>query len=312
MDGAPAPACLPYQSQARIPRRARCSRVFLTELGFRPGAAQAPILGTSLARSDRVGGVNDARLDQAEYRRVQAERTMILIEQLRGHLAGRSSRADLAAWIRGLGRPVYGQQGPFRWHPACCVFDSLQALELFRGDVPWIREVDLRAYLRWLREGDDLVFFEEAPLITLKRDIDAFATETGTEAIRWFNDMTGLESKLFWWVSTRFAAPPRGRPFYAHGLLEEPGIVDVWKLRSDDWNEAIVDLFEMLAIDDADAVRIDPRVELAKLPVWALWRRDDNNNSFEMARFRSYAKAGAQAQMYTARGHRQTYWVDAA
>ena len=83
-------------------------------------------------------------------------------------------------------------------------------------------------------------------------------------------------------------------------------------IRSAGWNEAIVDLFEALAIDDADALRIDPRVDLAKLPSWVMWRCDDDDNSFEMARFRSYAKACAQAQMYTARGHRQTYRVGPA
>ncbi|NJK32877.1 MAG: hypothetical protein HC927_10985 [Deltaproteobacteria bacterium] len=63
-------------------------------------------------------------------------------------------------------------------------------------------------------------------------------------------------------------------------------------------------------MDDADVGYVHPKVDLAKLPVWALWRQDDNANRFEIARFRSYAKAYAQERMFTARGHRQTYWVD--
>ncbi|WP_346674074.1 hypothetical protein [Nannocystis sp. SCPEA4] len=41
-------------------------------------------------------------------------------------------------------------------------------------------------------------------------------------------------------------------------------------------------------------------------------RQDDNGNAFELARFRSHAKACAQEHVFTARGHRQLYWVEPA
>ena len=45
---------------------------------------------------------------------------------------------------------------------------------------------------------------------------------------------------------------------------------------------------------------------------WALWRLDDNGNRFLMETFDSRARAEAAARDYTARGHKQTYWVEAA
>jgi hypothetical protein len=143
-------------------------------------------------------------------------------------------------------------------------------------------------------------------LFTLEHDIEDFAAQTGTETTRWWFEGLG------WWVSTRFCTPARGWPFVAHGMLNRPGWMDFHKRRSDDWNDAIVDLFEALTIDDSDVSFIHPQVDLTRLPVWVLWRQDDNGNRFEMARFRSYAKAQAQAQIFTDRGHRQVYWVEPA
>ncbi|MFY0534354.1 hypothetical protein [Nannocystis pusilla] len=113
-------------------------------------------------------------------------------------------------------------------------------------------------------------------------------------------------------MSVRFCAPACGRPFVAQGLLERPKGLGICKLRGADLHDAIVDLFEALAIDDEDCSFIHPQVDLARLPVWALWHEDDSGNRFELARFRSYAKAREQARMFTARGHKQAYWVDPA
>jgi hypothetical protein len=86
----------------------------------------------------------------------------------------------------------------------------------------------------------------------------------------------------------------------------------VRKQQRDPWRDALLDLFEALAIDDRDVVRFGDEVDLESLPCWALWRSDDNGNKFEMERSRSYAKAAAQEQLYSARGHRQVYWVEPA
>lgn len=43
---------------------------------------------------------------------------------------------------------------------------------------------------------------------------------------------------------------------------------------------------------------------------WALWRLDDNGNRFLMETFDSRERAEAAARDYTARGHKQTYWVE--
>lgn len=242
------------------------------------------------------------RLEEAEQHRVQHERVVALIEVLRALIAGHKSRAEVLAWARAL---PGGAQSYFRWGEADIVHTSLCSLDQRRGDAPLVREVDLRAYLRWLSEGDCFLADEEQ-LFTLEHDLDDFAAQTGSEGIRWWFEGIG------WWVTIRFCTPARGWPFVALAALDRPGWMDFRKRRSDDWNDAIVELFEALAIDDTDVQLIHPQVELARLPVWVLWRQDDNGNRFEMARFRSYAKACAQERMFTARGHRQSYWVEPA
>ena len=52
-----------------------------------------------------------------------------------------------------------------------------------------------------------------------------------------------------------------------------------------------------------------PEVNLAELPVWVLWREDDNGNRVEIDRYRSYAKAEQDERIYADRGHRQSYWI---
>lgn len=43
---------------------------------------------------------------------------------------------------------------------------------------------------------------------------------------------------------------------------------------------------------------------------WLLYRLDDNNNRFEIARFASEREAQAACEVYEARGHKQTYWIE--
>lgn len=121
-----------------------------------------------------------------------------------------------------------------------------------------------------------------------------------------------VREEFGWHHAIRFCAVGTSRPFFALQDDRPAHPVTIHKLRSDPWRDAVIDLFETLAIDEHDVAYLDPRIDLAQLPCWALWREDDNVNRFEIDRFHSYAKAIAQEQMYTARGHRQFYWVDPA
>jgi hypothetical protein len=246
------------------------------------------------------------RIQQAREQQEQQARVLALVDNLRGLLDGRKTRAEVLAWTRQLWPSGSDGRGPFhRWPEAATVFDSLWGL-----DEPWIdgvlvREVDLRGYLRWITEGE-CFHADEDQLFTIELDIDEFAAQIGIEAIRWWYEGLG------WWSTIRFCTPAHGRPFVAHSTLSRPGWLDFYKRRSDGFDDSIVDLFEALAIDISDVSFVHAQVDRTRLPEWALWRQDDNGNRFEMARFHCYAKASAQAQMYTARGHRQLYWVEPA
>jgi hypothetical protein len=169
-----------------------------------------------------------------------------------------------------------------------------------------LRETDLRGYLGWLEAGDDLVG-DSDPLVALAPGIDALTAKTGgTTPVRYWLDGIG------WYLEMRFAAPTTGRPFAAFTNAEgEEGPIAVHKRRDDPWREALIDLFEALEIDERDTLGLRPDIDLDALPTWSLWRQDDNGNRFEMDRFHSYAKADAQQQMFTARKHKQLYWVEA-
>lgn len=55
--------------------------------------------------------------------------------------------------------------------------------------------------------------------------------------------------------------------------------------------------------DPPDEPRDDPRV-------WVVRRVDDNGNVFEVERFSHRGGADALATQLSARGHKQTYWVE--
>ncbi|MEZ4383911.1 MAG: hypothetical protein R3A79_21445 [Nannocystaceae bacterium] len=240
----------------------------------------------------------------AELRREKIERVRLLIQHLRALLAGELTRDAVQTWLLDE-QARAGRRGPFPSQPALCVYESLLSLDERWGDDFVVREVELRAYLRWLTEGESFRSDGDA-LIALDRNIEEFAAQTGTEAARVW--VTGLG----WWLSFQFGSPASGRAYVVLADLESPGRVGLHSQVDADRNDAIVDLFEVLAIDERDVEFIHPGVELERLPVWALWREDDNCNRFEIDRFRSYTKAYAQQQLYDARGHRQTYWVEPA
>lgn len=245
------------------------------------------------------------RLAQAEEKRAQAEGVRTMMAHIRALLEGRESRADVMAWTRSISPPDRGHDSPFRSGDALAVSDSICNLDARWGDQELIREIDLRAYLRWLGGGQTFHGDKET-LLVVEGDIEVFAARAGTEAIRWWFDGIG------WVVSVRFAEPARGRPFLGGAMLEQPRGLGITKLRSDGWNEAIVDLFEALAIDDADALYIDPRVDLGQVPVWVLYSTGDGGVRREIARFRSYAKAHAQAQSSASKTPGQKFWIEPA
>ncbi|MCY1060050.1 hypothetical protein OV142_33500 [Nannocystis sp. SCPEA4] len=249
--------------------------------------------------------MNSGRLEQAEQRRVQMDRVRTLVANLRALLAGHMTRAEMSTWLRELWPAGSGQGRPFERQPAVSVYDSLLGLDATWAEHALVREVDLRAYLRWLTEGECFHADDDA-LFVLGRDIDGLASQLGTEPIRWWYDGLG------WLTSLQFCSPASGRPYVVHADLERPMGLGFLAQRGVDRVAAISDLFEVLAIDDGDVSRIHPEIQPARLPAWALMRQDDNGNAFELARFRSHAKACAQEHVFTARGHRQLYWVEPA
>lgn len=231
-----------------------------------------------------------------------------MIATLRALLDGKLSRADVKAWTRTLRPENAGPGSPFDWGTATAVFDSIWNIdERDQGGDERIRETDLRGYLGWLETGDDLVGDRE-PLITLAPGIDALTAKTGgATPIRFWFDGIG------WYLEMRFADPTTGRPFAAFTNAEgDEGPIAVHARRDDPWRDALIDLFETLEIDERDTLGLRHDVDIDALPSWALWRQDNNGNRFEMDRFRSYAKAAAQQQMYEDRGHGQMYWVEAS
>ena len=45
---------------------------------------------------------------------------------------------------------------------------------------------------------------------------------------------------------------------------------------------------------------------------WAVWRIDDNGNTFVVREGLSRAEAERLVELFTARGHKQTYWAEDA
>lgn len=231
-----------------------------------------------------------AALERAE----QNERVRAMAAQLRGLLAGTRTRDEVAQWARELGRRT-----AFHSPTAACVFMCLSEIR----DAEWIRAVDLRAWLRWLEEGETFEADAE-PLFSVNMALDEIAQRTDATPIRQILDGLG------WYEILRFCAPASGRPIIASARRGFPGRVLVYKQRTDAWRDAVIDIFETLAIDERDTLELHPTIDLEQLPQWSLWRADDFGNPVEIDRYHCYAKASALEQMFAARGHKQSYWVD--
>lgn len=71
------------------------------------------------------------------------------------------------------------------------------------------------------------------------------------------------------------------------------------------------EVLEQLALDLDALSWLHPEVDVEALPRWSVWRLDDNGGEFRMRGFRCQAAAQRYAQDFAARGHKQTYWVQA-
>lgn len=215
---------------------------------------------------------------------------------------GRVARTDVAAWVEKVWPRGEGGEAPFVGHgTAFTVLLSISGIE-----EKTVREHDLRAYVRWLTEGEAFL-----------GDSNPFLTLPGTIAdLRlpgWIDPPVRFWVQgLGWHESIQLGSAATGRPFFIHadiGFSPGPPQVQITKRAEDDLQAAALDVFETLAVDDRDALYLDPRVELAQFTQWEVWRLDDNNNEALIDTFRCRAKAVLTQQRFEARGHRQTYWV---
>lgn len=103
-----------------------------------------------------------------------------------------------------------------------------------------------------------------------------------------------------WYRALRFASPDTGRPFAALAPMLPRANYCVHKRVTDDLDEAARDLFETLALDDADASYLAPEINLSSLPSWELLARD--RGQLVVRRTRSYAKAIAALRGLEAEG----------
>ena len=246
-------------------------------------------------------------LQAAGQRHLTSQRVTAMIEQLRGLIEGRKTRAEVVDWARALAVGLPYPTVPFPGHGrAHLVWASLVNAHERHDEGEVVRLGDLRAYLDWLTRGDTFVGTRDM-LVGLPIHVDTLAERTGTTPVR------ASWSGIGWVPELCFGATVSGRPFA--GLGQGLGVgrgTAIHERQGDPWREALIDLFETLAIDERDTTQLREDVDLAQLPVWSFWREDDNANRFEIERFRSYAKAEAQVELFRARGHRQFYWVEPA
>lgn len=93
---------------------------------------------------------------------------------------------------------------------------------------------------------------------------------------------------------------PDGTALYLLGL-DEPPMSPLDRLSA---------VLEHLALDADALCWVHPEVDLSRLPQWSVWRMDDHGGEFRMRTFRCHAAAERFAEAFTARAHKQTYWVE--
>lgn len=72
----------------------------------------------------------------------------------------------------------------------------------------------------------------------------------------------------------------------------------------------LASVLEHLAIDTDTLRWVHPAIDLSALPQWSVWRMDDHGGEFRMRTFRCRAAAARCAEAFSARAHKQTYWVE--
>ncbi len=246
---------------------------------------------------DKRRGCMKSILEKAEQQRQETQRARSLARHVRALLAGQMTREQVQAWLEEL--QAQSERGiPFYRQPAQAVYESLLSLDERLGSELLIRDTDIRGYLRWLTDSDCFGAWDDDSLFVLKRDIEELASELGVETVRWWHNGLG------WWTSIRFSSPASGRPYAVHSELDSPAQVGFLPLADGNHYDAIVDLFEVLAIDDADVSSINRNVDIAQLPRWMLVREDQLGIQHAVAQFRSYAKACAQLKSYESKIYR--------
>ncbi|MDC3961934.1 hypothetical protein [Polyangium jinanense] len=237
-----------------------------------------------------------------EEQYTQAARVRELVDLLRAFLEGRTDRVDIARWTCTGWREAAAAKGGFPDHAiARLVFMSLEDIERRWGDDFLVRREDVTGYVEWLTTRGYLM--ASLPLAAVARSIDSLVTEMRGDTVRFF--LPGLG----WLVETCFASAATGRGFWAVSDLERGSGLEIRTIRGDDPTEAAQDLAEALALDTPEVQWIEPRIDLAALPRWSLWRQDDNGQRYEMSTFLSYSRAMRECATFEARGHKQMYWV---
>ena len=86
---------------------------------------------------------------------------------------------------------------------------------------------------------------------------------------------------------------------------------DHWVLASEDGDHYVDFTQGRPPPFELDAYRaMWPRADARTTPVWAAWRKDENGNRVELARFGNEGAATALVAAYERRGRRQICWVE--
>ncbi|MDI3289615.1 hypothetical protein [Polyangium sp. 15x6] len=238
-----------------------------------------------------------------EEQYIQTERVRELVDLLCAFLDGRKDRAEITRWRRTGWRNAEVDGGGLQGQGmACLVFDCLDDIERRRGDDFLVRREDVAGYVAWLTTRGERGAIGPRPLAAVARSIDSLVTEMRGDTVRFFQPGFG------WLVETCFVSAT-GRGFWAVSDLERGAGLEIRTIRGDDPTEAAQDLAEALALDTPEVQWVDPRIDVAALPRWSLWRQDDNGQRYEMSTFLSYSRAMRECAAFEARGHKQMYWV---
>jgi hypothetical protein len=232
----------------------------------------------------------------AERHLDQTRRVGALLAVIDDYLARRRSRDDVVAWC--LEARKIRASGAMHW-----VLESLVNLDERSADGFVLDDVDVRAYADDLRRGE-VGGWGEKELLGLVWDVSVIEERTGVPSTRSWVDGLG------WALSLPFASLGTGRRFAARKTGSgHDRLILVHAQEGDDRLEAVRDLAETLVLEEADVGWWGEALGPDSLPPWWLWRQDDNGNEVRVARYLAFSAATRAVDAYTARGHKQSYWV---